>query len=900
MRFSLRHFAILAFLVCAGQPVLVFVLWPMSSITDQKREEVNERHLLIANTLSDTLGLYHRDIIAALESFAADIAANRAIEARQIFSNLNFRHVCVADVATGEVLAEYLADASPCPVALPEARLNMFQELAAEGTVGLSGVMAAQDGDPRLFVVRKVDDVFVIGAVGTDFFKELQSRISFGVNGHAVIVDQFGRVLAHPVAAWEETAHDLMSLEIVRATMRGESGVGTFRSLTTGEEMIAGYDAVDGVGWGVLVPQPMAEFEMFAERFNREGTIVLLLGLLLSLAMALWIANQFDRRLKLVKRALYDIADGPEGVVFNPKAPRVEITELRDLEAGVSTLAYDLSASNDRLKQEARVRLKTENDLRGSSLRFRSLFEAVPIPIREEDLSDLKAKVDTVGAADFKAFSAHLDANPEFIFECGHTIHIVDVNAAALRMHGYASKEEMMATVLRNFGPESKVYLRRTIEAVFRGDTAMAHEAAIYTSTGDRRELISNWVVVPGFERDYSRILMTSVDMTERLSSERALRQAQKMEAVGQLTGGIAHDFNNLLTVVGGNAELLTLDKGHDSNLVAPILRAVQRGAEMTQRLLAFSRNQPLKPQAVSILELAEGLLNLLRRTVDPQIGIEIIGQNDLKRALADPGQVEAAILNMVLNARDAMPKGGALTIDCCNVGAERLASLGLDAGDYVSLVVRDNGTGMPPETLQRVFEPFFTTKEVGQGSGLGLSMVYGFAHQSGGAVHIESQLGRGTAVELILPCATDSNIPATIDEAAADMPDGQGQTILVLEDDAEVLAFLSRQIARLGYQVMTAHDAGAAHEHVAAGRVFDLLISDIVLPGQQNGAEFADELRKQRPDLPVIFVSGYPRDVGTASDHVLPDAIWLNKPFSGKALADAIAQLLPRSRVRT
>ena len=406
-------------------------------------------------------------------------------------------------------------------------------------------------------------------------------------------------------------------------------------------------------------------------------------------------------------------------------------------------------------------------------------------------------------------------------------------------------------------------------------------------------------------EKDDLARLVPAVERSLRVAEERralhdaedALRQAQKMEAVGQLTGGGAHDFNNLLAVVMGNAELRAEREEGDNQHLQAIVRAAARGAELTQRLLAFSRQQTLESKPFDMAELVSGVSDMLARTLGAPIDLKTVTAPDLKPALADSGQVENALLNLAINARDAMPEGGKLTIECMNVRLEDeyiRRTPEVVAGDYVLMAVSDTGMGIPEETLQHVFEPFFTTKDVGQGTGLGLSMVYGFAKQSGGHVAIYSEVGKGTTVRLYLPQAeTDqADIASSL---GAEVCGGKGETVLVIEDDEEVRKFAVEALEILGYRTLDAGDAGAARDLLAepSGGAVDLVLSDVVLPGGVSGPAFAAEIGEQHPSLKFIFMSGYPAEAASRKGLLKKTDILLGKPFRPRQLAEAIHRAL-------
>jgi PAS domain S-box-containing protein len=385
------------------------------------------------------------------------------------------------------------------------------------------------------------------------------------------------------------------------------------------------------------------------------------------------------------------------------------------------------------------------------------------------------------------------------------------------------------------------------------------------------------------------------IDITEQRQAEERLRQAQKMEAVGQLTGGVAHDFNNLLAVIVGNTELLEDRLGSEAPPLQAILKSATRGAELTQRLLAFSRRQPLRPRRIDLADLLAGMSGLLQRTLGATIAIETLVAPDPWPASADPGQVENALLNLAINARDAMPGGGKLTVECANVRLDE-AYVAQDpeaaVGDYVVLAVSDTGTGMTPAVRSQAFEPFFTTKDVGEGSGLGLSMVYGFAKQSGGHVTIYSEAGRGTTVKLYLPRAEQASKKKE-PKVADDVPQGQGEIILVIEDDAEVRSLAVAMLDGLGYRAIDVPDAKSAEAVLERGDRIDLVLSDVVLPGGRSGPDFAEEIRSRYPALKVVFMSGYPAAAAMRNGFVGSGRVLLNKPFRRQDLAKILRAAL-------
>jgi signal transduction histidine kinase len=394
-------------------------------------------------------------------------------------------------------------------------------------------------------------------------------------------------------------------------------------------------------------------------------------------------------------------------------------------------------------------------------------------------------------------------------------------------------------------------------------------------------------------------------EVAERMRIEETLRQAQKMEAVGQLTGGVAHDFNNLLTAICGGADtlrrLLPQRLGPDEQRVRRAVRMIEEGAQraatLTQRLLAFARRQALDPQALDANKLVSGMSELLRRTLGESVAVETVLAGGLWRTMADPNQLENALLNLAVNARDAMPRGGCLTIETANTFLDEAYVAQYPEvvpGQYVMIAVSDTGTGISADTIDHVFEPFFTTKEFGQGTGLGLSQVYGFIKQSNGHVKIYSELGQGTAVKLYLPRLTKEVEVAPDGEPAEDDAQlGSGELILVVEDDEAVRQYSVEALRELGYRVVAAPNGRAGLELLSRYPAIRLLFTDVGLPGGMTGRQLADQARLQRPDLPVLFTTGYARNAIVHGGILDPGTHLLPKPFTLAALGAKIRAML-------
>ena len=378
-------------------------------------------------------------------------------------------------------------------------------------------------------------------------------------------------------------------------------------------------------------------------------------------------------------------------------------------------------------------------------------------------------------------------------------------------------------------------------------------------------------------------------DLTEKKAAADALAEAnaalfqsQKMESIGQLTGGIAHDFNNLLSVLASGLEVLTLRGGGavgDVKTLDSMRRAIDRGATLTQQLLAFARQQPLQPETHSVNRLVSGFESVLRRAVNASIDFEVHLEPEIRATVIDSARFESALLNLVVNARDAMPDGGRICIETANVELAERDVNGLAAGSYVKVTVADTGTGMSPETAQRAFEPFYTTKEVGKGTGLGLSQVYGFIKQSGGEVKIRTAPGEGTAIAIYLPAAPGQDAPAQQDTT---------EMVLIVEDEPDLMDVASALYISMGYEVLTASSAQEALALLGSRRI-DILFTDVIMPNGMNGVELADYTREHYPGVKIILASGYPLPALKVEHNNLSEFAFVNKPYRLSDLARAL-----------
>ncbi|TXH80494.1 MAG: PAS domain-containing sensor histidine kinase [Rhizobium sp.] len=516
------------------------------------------------------------------------------------------------------------------------------------------------------------------------------------------------------------------------------------------------------------------------------------------------------------------------------------------------------------------------------------------------DVSDMKRAQDDLAEREAHLRSI-LDTVPESMIVIDEVGTISSFSAAAENLFGYAASE----------------VCGKNVKMLMPQPDRDAHDGYIsrYLTTGERR-IIGYGRVVTGQRKDGSvfpmelsvgeavtkgRRIFTGFirDLTSRHKIEEELRQAQKMEAIGQLTGGLAHDFNNLLTVISGNLEMIE-GKLKDEKL-RPLLReaqdAAEDGAKLTGQLLAFGRRQPLNPKLADIGQLVSGFSDLLRRTLGEAIEFRTIVSGAANRALIDASQLQNALLNLVLNARDAMPRGGRLSIEISRVQLDvDYAQMypQVRTGEFVLIAVTDTGQGMSPDIKQRAFEPFFTTKGVGSGTGLGLSMVYGFAKQSGGHIQLYSEIGQGTSVRIFLPAAQKEDAEAADrqpERTPSSIPGGS-EKILVVEDDPRVRRVAVSRLVDAGYQVVEAANGKDALDRLDENHDVALLFTDIVMPGGMTGDELANTVRALRPEVKILFTSGYAEPT-IAGRELAHSGSWLKKPYTARELAERLRELL-------
>jgi PAS domain S-box-containing protein len=486
------------------------------------------------------------------------------------------------------------------------------------------------------------------------------------------------------------------------------------------------------------------------------------------------------------------------------------------------------------------------------------------------------------------------DSSNDLIFVTDSAGNFIQVSPSVSAILGYQPSDMVGRSATEFIHPDDLEHTRREMRAGRRGQSKRNFETRYINKEG--KAVALNWT--GNWSEPVRRHFFIGRDLTEKQAAEAQLRHAQKMDAVGQLTGGVAHDFNNILTVITGTIGILeeaVADQPQLAAIAKLIDEAAERGANLTKHLLAFARKQPLQPVEVDVNALVLEAAKLLHPTLGEHIEITPLLAEDAWSALADPNQLATAVLNLAINARDAMPNGGKLALETNNVYLdESYAGMHSEVtpGHYVMIAVSDTGTGIPAALLERVFEPFFTTKEVGRGTGLGLSMVFGFVKQSGGHIKIYSEEGHGTSVKIYLPRATGLQQTAAEARVSANI-EGGNETILVVEDDALVRRYVMTQIESLGYTALEAANASDALQIIYHVPTIDLLFTDVIMPAPMNGRQLVDEALKRRPDLKILYTSGYTENAIVHHGRLDSGVLLLAKPYRKSELARMIRHAL-------
>ncbi len=693
-------------------------------------------------------------------------------------------------------------------------------------------------------------------------------------DNHAVIIAPLRR---DPLAAFN--LRYLIGSEIARpiqSSVLGEKGSGVSIGYE-GTEILAAWRYIPEFQWGMVVKIETAE--AFADAVQLKQTLLFLgIGIML---LAMLVAVFFSNKLSA---PLVALIKGTEGIMKGDYNQQITIQTLDE----VGQLGTSFNRMSAQLKQSLEEREQAKQALQQAHDTLEIRVEERTAE-REQVTAELTQLIDTANAP---------------IFGIDTEGKINEWNQQTAIITGYSKEDVMGRDLVENYITEDyKKPVKQVLDNALKGEELANYDFPLFTKDGKRLEILLNATTRRDMEGNITGVIGIGQDITELREKENALNQAQKMEAVGQLTGGIAHDFNNLLSIISGNLRFLQQDIGQSTveinELFEDAMSAVDDGAELTQRLLGFSRSRSLQPEIKNVNDTIEKFTRFLSRTLGESLELDIDLPDDDLFINIDPSQLENALLNLSINARDAMPIGGKIIISAERYyhgdgdGDGDKYSSALSEGDYIKISVADTGTGIAAKDLQHVYEPFFTTKEVGKGSGLGLSMVYGFVQQSNGACYISSTPGKGTTVTMYFPEAIDDKVLAADIKDKNDLFISGSEVILIVEDEPRVRRVTLRDLNKLGYKTLEAENAAMAKTIIESGEHIDLLFSDVLMPGEMDGHMLGIWTEENYPQIKIVLTSGFSKgkaDVSRKKAHPFP---MIRKPYTIEKLAKQIRTTL-------
>ncbi|MEP4380871.1 MAG: ATP-binding protein [Paracoccaceae bacterium] len=855
---SMRLVLTVAFTLIAFVPSLFLSGWVERTVLTHEIDAVKEKHLLLAKNAQLALQRYADDVETGFDLFIDAVQHDETSHhLKQVAKRLKFRSLAIYN-PNAEPVRSWNVSAVGHATIDDETLREIVSSAPSTGTKFLPAQLDSL-GRPTIYIACKLANGDVaIGTLSNEFIKKIQHSITFDQRGHAAIVDSEGQLLAHPKPEWTQTIKNIAKIEPVARMMRGESGVMQFYSPAVKANMIAGYTSVPGVGWGVMVPQPFAELQARADRITQAAYISISLGVAIAAVFAWFLAGLLVRPVYAVINGTTKIAGG--SLAFRvPTHSRIVPRELRSLSENFNDMAEEIEAHH------AAQTAKAEEERRQLLGR---IAENLPgVIFRRVVNTDGCVEYPVLNMGTQKAFGLDrksIGSDPAIFVDA---IVPEDRDIWSAMVEGTMTSSDTNYRDIRIKHQDGHVFFARLF------GTVRHQEGTIVWDGG-------------------------AIDVTQEKSNEQRLVQNQKMQALGKLTGGVAHDFNNLLAIIIGHLELVD-EKLNDSDSIRPLTRiainAAEKGAELTSRLLAYTRNQELQPRVVNLCDLLENMQDMVVRSIGENIEVTYEQGSGPCFIKIDPGQMENAVLNLVVNARSAMPGGGMIKLQTSQVSVENeriQQNLELPSGNYVCLTVSDNGEGIEPDDLCRVFEPFFTTRKDNEGHGLGLSMIHGFVRQSGGDVTIESVPNFGTTVNIYLPIC-DAHLedhPDTYEQEDTTERQAAG-SILLIEDEVVVGDICNHFLEQLGYNVVRAETGEAALRKLRDHNfMFRGIVSDVVLPGKISGPQVVEYALKENPDLGVLMMSGYPEDHCKTLLSECPRAVYLRKPFRKKIFADQIS----------
>lgn len=863
-RVSLRQLLPVLFFLLAAVPAGSIGVVLTNKSWDRELQTVREQHLQLAHNLVEALERYAEDVEAVFEMIVTakasvvDDLPTRKLD--DLLRRLHFKYICIVNVA-GQTQRLIFPQADR-PIEHVSAQLLETLRVAdadADHPPEFSDILPDHLGDPTIFLWQRLDaQRYALGALKTDYFIRLQSAISFGENGYAVIVDRSGKIIAHPNPEWRQRIHNMSQTEPVRRMMAGETDVARFMSEYVDAEAIAGFTTTPKTGWGVMIPQPLSELQAHVSQVRRTVWFVIGLALLFATLLGGLVSRCLATPLQRIGQAASRFATGS----YDARVGELGAFHTRE--------TVSLATRFNRMADDVNASWQAQSE---SEQRCREFAEIAADWFWETDCQQIFTYVSQPTGT-----TPHGEAGVLLGHHRSEYVYNDPEGTIAARIQNHMDREESFDNVVH-----------QVLDRKGR---------PIYLSVAGRpmRDASGHMVGYRGVARDISELLHTQAQLRQAQRSER-LRHTQKLEAIGTLAGGIAHDFNNILGAILGYTDLVLHQSTLDDTTrlyLQQVFASGNRAKELVKQILTFGRkSEPLR-QPVHLDEIVEEALSLLRATLPATITI----QHDIDKSVdtidADATQIHQVLMNLGTNAEYAMRNLNGffeVRLDAVEVDEAIIARhAALRPGPHARLTVRDTGHGMTPDVLARIFEPFFTTKDVGEGTGMGLAVVHGIVTNHGGSISVRSSPREGTIFEIYLP----QHSSATSCSVSLEAPILNGNGSILFVDDEEAIALLGQgMLEHLGYEVAVFTSSLAALETFRqAPHRFDLVITDQTMPSL-TGEALADELRRIRPDIPIVLCTGFSHAIDAKKAKAQGIDAFLMKPIMGHDLFQVVQRIL-------